>query len=93
MTVDFSPKKQFLANETAAKELAQVVQSGNFAIAATAAMTDFVMRCNPTHEEIVGARRFLLTLMSLPFKDAPPPEFPVRKLDQSAYERPRPVEK
>jgi hypothetical protein len=83
---DFSPKQQFQENEKVSAELAKVVDSENFRIAASAAMAQLAMRC-PSHDEMMGARRFLLELMHLPFKDLPLPDFPVRRLDHTVYDK------
>ena len=90
MNVDFSPKAQFQENEEAARDLARVVDSDHFRLAATHALADFSLRCNPTQEEMIGARRFLTILFTLAFKDTPPPEYPVRRIDHTAYDQPRP---
>lgn len=86
MNVDFSPKKQFQQNDTLRKELAVIANSDNFHQALSYAVSEFVMRTNPSAEQITAVRAFINTLLLLPVESQPMPAFPQKTLDPAAYE-------
>jgi len=87
MIINFSPKKQFQENTEVARELATVVQSGNFHIALSSALSEYSFRRTPTAEQIVAVREFISILLQLPFEDQPLPSLQIPTLDRSVYER------
>lgn len=88
MRVTFSPKEQFQSThkETAAKELAQAVQSDNFHLSLSAALAHLVTIRNVSADQVSAVREFIHILLHLPFPDEPAPQIPIKQLDQSVYE-------
>ena len=84
--IDFSPKKQFQSDDTLRKELAIVVSSDNFHQSLSFAMAEFVMRFNPSGEQVAAIKNFINTLIYLPKEVQPMPAFPQKTLDHTVYE-------
>ena len=87
MNIDFSPKRQFQANDEIVKELRALVTRDNFHHALSAALAEYVYRRTPSAEQLIAVKSFIDTFLHLALPEEPLPAFPVRQLDHTVYER------
>ncbi len=90
MIVSLEPKTTFQSNPDNLKAYRDAVDTPVFKEGVHKAITEFVLKYNPTAEELQGVRRFLAVLLNMAEKEDPLPKSNLIKSIEEFYPKPQP---